>query len=164
MVTSTAKKSGLIVPTVAESNVFGGKKSNIERLADAETFEKQADLMREMVGDLSKVEVMGNRVLVGIYIEPAKRGSLFLAKDTLKESVYQGVVGLVLKLGKQAFKDDPENKVLFHGQAVKEGDWVAFRAGDAKRTQIRGIDCRMVEDTLIDLVVADPNCITHEKV
>lgn len=152
------------MPSVAESNAFGGKKSNIERLADAETFAKQADLMREMVGDLSKIDVMGNRVLVGIYIEPAKKGSIFLAKDTLKESVYQGVVGLVLKLGKQAFKDDPENKVFFHGLTASEGDWVAFRAGDAKRTQIRGIDCRIVEDTLIDMRVSDPNVVTHEKV
>lgn len=164
MATTVAKKTSLLMPTVSESNAFGGKKSNIERLADAETFEKQADLMREMVGDLSSVDVMGNRVLVGIYIEPAKKGSIFLAKDTLKESVYQGVVGLVLKLGKQAFKDDAENKVFFRGQVVKEGDWIAFRAGDAKRTQIRGIDCRIVEDTLVDLVVSDPNCITHEKV
>lgn len=159
---SAAKK--LLLPSVAESNAFGGKKSNIERLADAETFEKQADLMREMVGDLTGVDVMGNRVLVGIYIEPAKKGSIFLAKDTLKESVFQGTVGLVLKLGEQAFKDDPENKVSFHGQVVKEGDWVVFRAGDAKRCQIKGIDSRMVEDTLIDMRIDNPNIITHEKI
>lgn len=157
-------KTSLVMPTVAESNAFGGKKSNLERLADAESFEKQAELMRQMVGDLSKVEMMGNRVLVGIYIEPSKRGSLFLAKETLKESIYQGVVGLVLKMGKQAFKDDHENKVFFHGQAAKVGEWVAFRAGDAKRTQIRGIDCRIVEDTLIDFIVPDPNIVTHEKI
>lgn len=159
---SAAKK--LLLPSVAESNAFGGKKSNIERLADAESFAKQADLMREMVGDLSKIDVMGNRVLVGIYIEPSRKGNIFLAKDTLKESVYQGTVGLVLKLGKQAFKDDPENKVFFHGQVVKEGDWVAFRAGDAKRCQIKGIDSRMVEDTLIDMRIDNPNIITHEKI
>lgn len=165
---AVAKKevAKLIMPTVADSNAFGGKKSNIERLADADSPEAQANLMREMVGDLSGVEVMGNRVLVGIYIEPSKRkgSGLFLAKETLKESVYQGVVGLVLKLGKQAFKDDPDNKVSFYGQAATEGQWVTFRAGDAKRTQIRGIDCRMVEDTLIDLIVTDPGSITHEKI
>lgn len=153
----------LVMPTVAESNAFGGKKSNIERLADAATPEAQASLMREMVGDLSDIEVMGNRVLVGIYIEPSKRGNLFLAKDTLKESVFQGVVGLVLKKGKSSFVDEPETKTFFHGQNVKEGQWAVFRAGDAKRTQIRGVDCRMVEDTLIDMVVGNPNCITHEK-
>lgn len=156
----------LIVPSIAESNAFGGKKSNIERLADAPHFSAQAELMKEMVGDLSKIHVMGNRVLVGIYIEPSKIGSsgLFRAKETLKESVYQGVVGLVLKCGVAAFVDDPENKVFFHGQFAGAGNWVSFRAGDAKRTQIRGVDCRMVEDTLIDLIVDDPNCITHEKV
>lgn len=154
----------IIKPTKTEANAFGGKKSNIERLADAEDPAAQADVMRELVGDLSNVEVMGNRVLVGIYIEPSKRGSLFLAKDTLKESVFQGTVGLVLKLGKQAFKDDPENKVRFHGQSAMQGQWVVFRAGDAKRCQIRGIDCRMIEDTLIDLIVDDPNCVTHHKV
>ena len=158
-----AIRDGLL-PRSMESNAFGGKKSNLERLADAESFEAQAELMRQMVGDLSRVEVMGNRVLVGIYIEPSKRGSLFLAKDTLKESIFQGTVGLVLKLGKSAFKDDPENKVFFNGQVVKEGDWVVFRAGDAKRRQIRGIDSRMVEDTLVDMCVPDPNIVTHEKV
>ena len=157
-------KPTLVVPTVAESNAFGGKKSNIERLADAETPARQADLMRDMVGDLSNVEVMGNRVLVGIYIEPSKKGNLFLAKETLKESVFQGTVGLILKLGKQAFKDDPDNKVFFHNQVAKEGDWVVFRSGDAKRCRIKGIDSRMVEDTLIDMVVGDPNVITHEKI
>ena len=153
----------LIKPTLAESNAFGGKLSNIERLANAASPAEQARLMRELVGDLSNVELMGNRVLVGIYIEPAKRGSLYLAKDTLKESVYQGVVGLVMKLGKQAFEDDPDNKVFFHGQKAVVGQWVAFRSGDAKRTQLRGVDCRMVEDTLIDMVVGDPNIITHQK-
>lgn len=154
----------LVLPTVSESNAFGGKKSNLERLADADGFEEQARIMREMVGDLSKIELMGNRVLIGIYIEPSRKGSLYLAKETLKESIYQGVVGLVLKKGKAAFVDDPENKVFFHGQSAKDGDWAAFRAGDAKRTQIRGVDCRIVEDTLIDMVVADPNIVTHEKI
>ena len=156
--------SSLIIPTASEAGVFGGKKSNIERLADAETFERQADVMRDIVGSaLDKIDVMGNRVLVGIYIEPSKRGSLYLAKDTLKESVFQGTVGVILKMGKSAFKDDSENKVFFHGQVAKEGDWVAFRAGDAKRCQIKGIDCRFVEDTLIDMRVEDPNIVTHEK-
>lgn len=158
----------LVLPTISESNAFGGKKSNIERLADAENPAAQIAVMKEIVGDLSKIEVMGSRLLVGIYIEPSKRNfsgkEFFLAKDTLKESVYQGTVGVVLKTGKSAFKDDADNKVFFHGQEAKEGDWVAFRAGDAKRCQIKGIDCRFVEDTLIDMIVADPNIVTHEKI
>jgi hypothetical protein len=68
---ATPKKgivTSLIMPTVADSNAFGGKRSNIERLADAESFERQAEVMRDIVGDLAGVEIMGNRILVGIYI------------------------------------------------------------------------------------------------
>lgn len=151
----------LVIPNASDLNAFGAKKSKIEMLASAKD---QRSTMNEMVGDLSGVKVMGNRVLVGIYIEPDHKGGLFLAKETLKESVYQGTVGLVLKMGSQAFKDDPDNKISFHGEIAAVGDYVVFRAGDAKRCQIKGLDCRFVEDTLIDMVVADPNIVTHEKI
>ena len=114
------------------------------------------------VGDLSNVDLMGNRVLLAIYIAPEKtKGGIIRSSGSLKEDVYQGTVGLVLKMGAQAFCDDPDNKVKFHGQSVNIGDWVVFRPGDAKRIQINGIDCRMVEDTLIDMAIVDPEIITH---
>lgn len=114
------------------------------------------------VGDLSKVTLMANRVLVAIYIAPEKTASgIIRATQTIKEDVYQGVVGLVLKKGATAFKDEPETKTYFHGQGVEVGDWVAFRPGDAKRIQINGVDCRLVEDTLLDLVIENPEIITH---
>src|SRR5690242_12224842 len=101
------------------------------------------------VGDISKVELMGNRVLIAIYIAPEKTaGGLYRPTSQIKEDVYQGTVGLVMKLGPQAFKDEPETKTFFHEQTVKTGQWVVFRPGDAKRVQINGVDCRMVEDTL----------------
>lgn len=161
MTVKKAEVAKLVMPSVSDLNAFGAKKSKIEILGDAAD---QRATMQELVGDLSKIKVMGNRVLVGIYIEPSKRGSVFIGKETQKESVYQGTVGLVLKKGTQAFKDDPDNKIHFHGDFVSEGDYVAFRAGDAKRCQINGLDCRFVEDTLIDMVVADPNIVTHEKI
>lgn len=151
----------LVMPNASDLNAFGAKKSKIEILGDAAD---QRRTMLELVGDLSKIKVMGNRVLVGIYIEPSKRGSVFIGKETQKESVFQGTVGLVLKMGPQAFQDDPDNKISFHGESVGQGDYVAFRAGDAKRCQINGLDCRFVEDVLIDMIVADPNIVTHEKI
>jgi hypothetical protein len=151
----------LVLPDASDLNAFGVRKDKIEILADSSD---QRATMRQLVGDLSRIKVMGNRVLVGIYIEPSKKGNLWLGKETLKESVYQGTVGLVLKCGTQAFKDDPENKLYFHGDKANEGDYVAFRAGDAKRCQINGLDCRFVEDVLIDMVISDPNIVTHEKI
>jgi hypothetical protein len=161
MASKKAEVAKLVLPSATDLNAFGAKKSKIEMLADAQD---QRRTMFELVGDLSKVKVMGNRVLVGIYIEPSKKGNLWLGKETLKESVYQGTVGMVLKMGEQAFKDDPENKVFFHGDCASQGEYVAFRAGDAKRCQINGLDCRFVEDTLIDMIVDDPGIVTHEKI
>lgn len=114
------------------------------------------------VGDVSKVALMGNRVLVAIYIAPEKtKSGLYRAPSTIKEDVFQGVVGLVLKKGHVAFKDDPAAKVHFHGEDVKLHDWVVFRPGDARRVQINGVDCRLIEDTLLDMVIDDPELITH---
>lgn len=116
------------------------------------------------VGDLSKIEVMSNRVLVAIYIAPEKtKGGILRATQTIAEDIFQGTVGLVLKKGGMAFKDDDASKTYFHGQDVKLGQWVVFRPGDAKRIQINGVDCRFVEDIMIDMIVDDPECITHRN-
>jgi co-chaperonin GroES (HSP10) len=119
--------------------------------------------LKMKVGDLSKVELLSNRVLIGIYIAPEKtKGGIIRTTGSLKEDVYQATVGLVLKKGVTAFQDEKETNTYFHGQDVKEGDWVVFRPGDARRVQINGVDCRFIEDTLIDMVIDDPEIITHD--
>lgn len=116
----------------------------------------------DAVGDISKINLFSGRVLVGIYIAPEKtKGGIIRVNDTVKEDVWQGVVGLVLKKGNLAFKDDEFNK--FHQQDVKVGEWVTFRPGDAKRIQINGVECRIVQDTLIDMVIDNPDIVTHSR-
>jgi co-chaperonin GroES (HSP10) len=133
--------------------------ATLERLSQA-TDAKSA--LKKEVGDISKIGIMGNRVLIAIYIAPEKtKSGIIRATQTIKEDIFQGVVGLVLKKGAQAFQDDPGSNTYFHGENVELGDWVVFRPGDARRIQINGVDCRFVEDTLIDMVVSDPECITH---
>ena len=133
--------------------------ATLERLSRAE--DPKEALISE-VGDLSKLEVMSNRVLVAIYIAPEKtKGGLFRAAQTIAEDIFQGTVGLVLKKGGMAFKDDDASKTYFHGQDAHIGQWVVFRPGDAKRIQINGVDCRFVEDIMIDMIVDDPECVTH---
>lgn len=117
----------------------------------------------EAVGDLSKINrLFSARVLVATYVRPEKTsGGVFLTANEQNEDIYQGCVGLVLKKGPRAFRDDGES--TFHGQDVEIGEWVVFRPGDAKRIQINNINCRIVEDTQIDMVVTDPLSITHRK-
>lgn len=129
----------------------------LEKLAQAPDIKKA--LLRE-VGDLSGVGLLSGRILVAIYIGPQKmKSGLWRPQSQLKEDVYQSVVGLVLKKGALAFKDDDTNK--FRGQDVGTGAWVTFRPGDGKRIQVNGVDCRIIEDTLIDMTLSDPELITH---
>jgi len=134
--------------------------ATLERLSQAPN--PKIGLINEL-GDLTKISVIGNRVLVAIYIAPEKTaGGVYRSTQTLKEDVYQGTVGLVIKKGKRAFHDDENVLKFFHDESVDVGDWVLFRQGDGKRVQINGVDCRLVEDTIIDGVLFDPEIITHK--
>lgn len=133
--------------------------ATLEKLSQAK--DQKAEIIKS-VGDLSGIEIMSNKVLVGIYIEPEKtKGGIILSTGTIKESQWQGTVGVVLKKGALAFQDDPQANVFFHGQNVEKGDWVVYRPGDARRVDINGVPCRLVEDTLIDMRIDDPESITH---
>jgi len=112
------------------------------------------------VGNLATAPLAGARVLLGIYIAPEKTaGGIIRPDSNKKEDVYQGTVGLVLKKGPLAFKDDKVNQ--FGGFDPQEGDWVVYNAGDAKRVQINGVDCRYIDDALIHQIIPDPQMITH---
>lgn len=133
-----------------------------QRLSECRSADEQKSLMLELVGDLADIELLHNRVLIGIYIEPSvTKGGLFLTNKRTEESVWQGTVGLVLKKGKTAFMDEPQTGTYFHGQNAEIGDWVVYRPGDARRVQINGVDCRLVEDSLLDMKTDDPNVVTH---
>jgi len=52
------------------------------------------------MGDISKVELFNNQVLVAIYMRPEKTASgILLPGQTRDEDKYQGKAGLVIKLG-----------------------------------------------------------------
>ena len=114
------------------------------------------------IGDVSKISLFSGRVLLATYIAPEKTsGGIYRPVTNVKEDIWQGVVGLVIKKGATAFKDDDSTQ--FHGQNVQVGDWVTFRPGDAKRIQINGVECRIVDDVLIDMVIDNPDIVTHSR-
>jgi hypothetical protein len=114
------------------------------------------------VGDLSKVMVFSGACWSASTSRRRKHLAGSSARTrTCARTYIQGQVGLVLKKGEMAFKDDDATK--FHGQDVQVGEWVVFRPGDAKRIQLNGVDCRIVEDTTIDMVVENPEIVTHRQ-
>jgi len=111
--------------------------------------------IRKQIGDLSRFTVMHNQVLVAIFIRPEKTAAgIYLPNQTLKEDVWQGKVGLVLKKGPLAFVSD--NRTDFGGLDVEPGDWAVFRVSDGLQLNVNGVVCRLVEDVHIKAVTPDP--------
>lgn len=128
----------------------------LEKLSEAETLDDKIQYYKDTLGDLSGVRVLFNQILVAVYVGgkyiPGTR--ILRSHGNIKEDIFQSVSGLVIKMGSAAFdKYSP----------VEVGDWVTFTPGDGKRIQINGIDCRVIEDTRILMVIDDPEIITHRQ-
>lgn len=127
----------------------------------------QADPKKALIdslGDISGWEVFRALVMVATYIEPETTpGGIIKPDRTLLESRFQGKVGLVVKMGPLAFKDD--NIAKFGGVKVQVGDWVFYNASDGfelysvERQKSEGTCCRLFEDVRIMGRVADPSLV-----
>src|SRR5258708_34640278 len=93
------------------------------------------DPVQEIIDDvgphLDDIEIPTQYVLLGKYVRPegAKtRGGIEIPLEALKDDRFQTKVGLVLKIGNTAFKDDDTGK--FHGVRPNRLDCVAHAAPD----------------------------------
>lgn len=130
-------------------------RKTIEIFARLKGPEEYKETVFNILGDLDEIEVMYNAVLVAAYIRPeVTKGGIIRPEDNVSEDVWQGKAGLVLKVGKSAFKDDDYNH--FDGQKVAPGDWCAFFVGDTKLLNIKDVPCRLVEDSNIKLKLKNP--------
>lgn len=122
------------------------------------TAKDPAKAIPALVGNLDGVEIIGDMVLVGIYIRPEKTaGGIIRPTINKQEDVWQGKVGLVLKLGPDAFCN-PETGIQYT-QHVNVGEWCVFKVGDGWSLHINDYPCRLVRDTSIRLKVKDPNVV-----
>lgn len=99
--------------------------------------------------------VLHSQVLVMGYIATARtKGGIIRTDKNVEEDRYQGNVGLVIGLGKGAFKDDAVAK--FNGDKLKVGDWVMYVTADGIQLFINGVPCRLFSDTRILMKVTNP--------
>ena len=120
--------------------------------------EDPANEIRKRIGDISKIEVLHNQILVGVYIRPEiTKGGILLTPQTRDEDRYQGKAGLVLKKGPLAFVDDDNNK--FHGQNVDVGDWVFYRVSDGFPLVLNGTLCRLLEEVHVKGKIPSPDVV-----
>jgi co-chaperonin GroES (HSP10) len=107
------------------------------------------------VGDLSGMSLFGPTVLMATYLRPAKtKSGIILTEKYRDEDIYQGKIGLVLKLGPKAFSDEP-----WFGEKVEVGDWVWFRASNGTALKVNEVDCRYMDDIHVQGKVAQPDMI-----
>jgi hypothetical protein len=109
----------------------------------------------QLVGDVSKRRILTDEVLVGIFIRPEKIGRIIRPDSNVEEDVWQGKVGLVLKLGRLAFRDPETGEFWPEEDRVEVGDWVVFRVGDGWQCKVKDMPCRMIRDSNIRMVLDD---------
>ena len=99
----------------------------------------------------------GYRMLI-LPFAPAEKtkGGIYLAKQTVDRERLTTVVGYVVALGPDAYKDS--NKFP-EGPWCKEGDWVIFGRYAGARIQIDGGDLRLLNDDEILALIEDPEDI-----
>lgn len=131
------------------------------KLREIASGEDPKEALLGALGDISGLEIFHNQVMVATYIGPEKTsGGIILPDKSLAENRFQGKVGLVLKLGPLAFRDDEVNGAFFGGMQVNVGDWVFFRPADGMEMfsvdKTGGVPCRVFRDIDIKGRVADP--------
>lgn len=112
-------------------------------------------LLAALNGEHKNLTVLHSQVLVAGYI-PSNRtkGGIIKTDKTVEEDRWQGNIGLVIGLGKGAFKDD--GVAQFHGDKLKLGDWVMYLPADGVSLFINQVPCRLFQDTRILMKVENP--------
>lgn len=130
---------------------------------------KEAILQK--LGDVSGFDISQNELLIAIYQRPEfTPGGIIQVAQTLKEDIYQGKVGLVVKIGTHCkFDRDDLYSGVVSGIPVKLHDWVVTRPSDTwaldlnMRPDILKRDdyvaCRLVKDNQIRAVIAHPGMV-----
>lgn len=114
------------------------------------------EIMDDVAPFLNDIEPLAAQVLIGIYVRPKKTsGGIYIPDNTQGEDIYQGKVGLVLKLGPLAFSEDESHK--WGGRTPQVGDWVLFRVGDTFPFSLGKRHCRAVEDVNFKFILHKPD-------
>jgi co-chaperonin GroES (HSP10) len=124
----------------------------------ATAYAHEADPRQKLLdelGDISEVELWHNQVLCAIYVAPERtKGGIIRPASNVEEDVFQGKVGLIVKLGPRAFQSDAK---WTWPDDVGLGDWVFYKISDGWAVSINRVRCRILEDIDVKGRVAHPD-------
>jgi co-chaperonin GroES (HSP10) len=108
------------------------------------------------IGDILNIEIFNNQILAAVYIRPQKtKTGIYLTDKTTDEDRYQSKVGLVIKMGPDAFQDS--SGTWFNGMNIELGDWIVFRPSDGWSITVNNVLCRMIDDVNIKGKIIHPD-------
>lgn len=112
------------------------------------------------LGDIGGVRIPLNRILLAIYKPPeVTRGGIIRPDIVKDEDIYQGVVGLVVKMGPHSYEDNDAIDWR-DGDRCQVGDWVMFRRGEGLRARVSKCECILMESERgIKMVLPRPDMV-----
>ena len=114
------------------------------------------NVLLDKVGDIEDVEIFNNQVLVAVYMRSEKTQSgIYLPDKVRDEDRHQSKVGLVIKMGADAFIDPTQT--WFNEMDIHLNDWIVFRPSDGWAITVNGVLCRMLDDTNVRGRVQHPD-------
>ena len=115
----------------------------------------KGELLKSL-GDLSKIELFNNTILLAVYIRPQRtKSGLYLTDKTTDEDRSQSKVGLLVASGPMAFNDQEGN--WFADAKISTHDWLVYRPSDGWNVTINGVLCRMMVDTQVRMRISQPD-------
>ena len=114
------------------------------------------DELIKQVGNIKDLEIFNNQILCAVYIRPEKtKGGIVLPDQHLQEDRNQSKVGLILKMGPDAFVDPSEQ--WFKDVKLNLHDWVVFRPSDGWSITVNKVLCRILNDTSVRGRIGHPD-------
>ncbi len=96
----------------------------------------------------------GYKMLVGLpKIEEKYDSGILKADSIVRNDEIATVVGFVLKLGPDCYKDMAK---FPSGPLCKEGDFILMRAYSGTRFKLHGVEFRLLNDDAVEAVTQDP--------
>lgn len=107
---------------------------------------------------IGAIEPMADQIIVGVYERPEKTaGGIILSQTYRAEDRFQGIVGLVLKMGPIAFTEDETHR--FGDVKPRVGDWILFNTGETWSFLLGKRKCRQLYDVNVRGIVARPDVV-----
>lgn len=126
----------------------------------AQTNPPHEEILENLKGAQDNFQITGVDLLLAIYQRPEKTAGGIILTDIAKgEDLYQGKVGLILKVGPLVNDQNKDLFLWFGGKLPKVGDWAVVRVGDTYAFNLNNTPCRLVEAKQIRGTVSEPDLV-----